>query len=112
MDLRQALPGTSTATRTVTHGSTSMIVKDVIRSSVAKDLTWQWITDATVSLGSNRAVLRRDGQAITIAFAGVPAGAVLKAEPAPGTTTDGQALTILKLTMPQVASLDLTATAY
>ncbi|MHA7221465.1 heparinase II/III domain-containing protein [Arthrobacter sp. RHLT1-20] len=111
-DLRQALPGTSTAIRTVTHGSTSMIVKDVIRSSVAKDLTWQWITDATVSLGTNRAVLRRDGQAITIALSGVPAGAVLTAEPAPGTTTDGQALTILKLTMPQVSSLDLTATAY
>ncbi|MET1154244.1 heparinase II/III family protein [Arthrobacter sp.] len=112
VDLRQALPGTSTATRTVTHGSTSMIIKDVIRSSVAKDMTWQWITDATVSLGTDRAVLRRDGQAITIRLNGVPAGSVLTAVPAPGTTTDGQALTILKLTMPKVTSMDLTATAY
>lgn len=112
VDLRQALPGTSTATRTVTHGSTSMIVKDVVRSAEAKDMTWQWVTDATVSLGSNRAVLRRDGQAITIALTGVPQGATLTAAPAPGTTTDGRALTILKLTMPQVKSLDLTATAY
>lgn len=112
VDLRQALPGTSTATRTVTHGSTSMIVKDVIRTDVARDLTWQWITDATVSLGTNRAVLRRDGQSIVVALSGVPAGATLTAEPAPGTTTDGRALTILKLTMPQVRSLDLAATAY
>ncbi len=112
VDLRQALPGASTATRTVTHGSTSMIVKDVIRFSVAKNMTWQWVTDATVSLGTDRAVLRRDGQAITIRLTGVPAGSVLSAVPAPGTTTDGQALTILKLTMPKVTSLDLTATAY
>ncbi|WP_457962753.1 heparinase II/III-family protein [Arthrobacter sp. D1-29] len=112
VDLRQALPGTSTATRTVAHGPTSMIIKDVVRSSVAKDFTWQWVTDATVSLGTNRAVLRRDGQAITIALTGVPTGAVLSAEPASGTTTDGRALTVLKLTMPRVTSLDLTTTAY
>ncbi|WP_307074622.1 hypothetical protein [Arthrobacter pascens] len=51
----------------------------MIRSAVAKDFTWQWFTDATVSLGTNMAVLRRDGQAITIALTGVPAGAVLGA---------------------------------
>ncbi|MDJ0351338.1 heparinase II/III family protein [Pseudarthrobacter sp. PH31-O2] len=112
VDLRQALPGTSTATRTVTHGSTSMVVNDVVRSNVAKDMLWQWVTDATVSIGTNRAALRRDGQVVTIAFSGVPAGAALTAEPAPGTSADGQALTVLKLAMPQVRSLDLTATAY
>uniref|UniRef100_UPI0012FE7FBD heparinase II/III domain-containing protein n=1 Tax=Arthrobacter sp. TB 26 TaxID=494420 RepID=UPI0012FE7FBD len=112
VDLRQALPGTSTATRTVTHGSTSMVIKDVIRAATAKDLTWQWVTDASVSIGTNRAVLRRDGQAITIVFSGVPAGSALTAVPAPDTGPDGKALTILKLTMPQITALDLTATAY
>jgi hypothetical protein len=112
VDLRQALPGTTTATRTVTHGSTSVVIKDVIRSATAKDMTWQWVTDASVSLGTNRAVLRRDGQAVTIVLSGVPAGAVLAAVPAPDTGPDGKALTILKLTMPKVTTLDLTATAY
>jgi hypothetical protein len=112
VDLRQALPGTSTATRTVTHGSTSMVIKDVIRSATAKDMTWQWVTDASVTLGTNRAVLRRDGQAITIVLAGVPTGSILAAVPAPDKGPDGKALTILKLTMPKVTALNLTATAY
>jgi hypothetical protein len=112
VDLRQALPGTTTATRTVTHGSTSMVIKDVVRAPAAKDLTWQWVTDASVTLGTNRAVLRRDGQAVTIVLSGVPAGSVLAAVPAPDKGPDGKALTILKLTMPRVTSLDLTATAY
>jgi hypothetical protein len=112
VDLRQALPGTTTATRTVTHGSTSMVIKDVFRAPAAKDLTWQWVTDASVSLGTNRAVLRRDGQAVTIVLAGVPAGSVLAAVQAPDIGPNGKTLTILKLTMPRVTSLDLTATAY
>jgi hypothetical protein len=112
VDLRQALPGTTTATRTVTHGSTSLVIKDVIRAPAAKDLTWQWVTDASVTLGTNRAVLRRDGRAIAIVLAGVPAGSVLAAVPAPDKGPDGKTLTILKLTMPRVTSLDLTATAY
>jgi hypothetical protein len=112
VDLRQALPGTTTATRTVTHSSTSMVIKDVTRSGTAKDLTWQWVTDASVSLGTNRAVLRRDGQTVTIVLSGVPAGSALTAVPAPDTGPDGKALTILKLTMPQVTALNLTATIY
>lgn len=112
VDLRQALPGTTTATRTVTHGTTSLVIRDVIGASVAKDMTWQWVTDATVTLGANRAVLRRDGQAISIVLTGVPAGSILTAVPAPDTGADGKALTILKLEMPQVRSLDLTATAF
>jgi hypothetical protein len=112
VDMRQALPGTSTATRTVQHGTTSMVVTDVVRSSNATNLTWQWVTDATVSLGVNRAVLRRDGQSLTIRLDGVPAGSTLSAVPAPETGPSGQALTILKLSMPQVTSLNLIATAY
>lgn len=61
---------------------------------------------------SGRAVLRRDGQAVTIIFSGVPAGSALTAVPAPDTGPDGNALTILQLSMPQVTSLDLTATAF
>lgn len=41
--------------RTVAHGSTSMVIKDVIRSAAAKDMTWQWVTDASVTLGTSRA---------------------------------------------------------
>lgn len=112
VDLREALPGTSTATRTITHGTTSMVIKDVIRANSAKDMTWQWVTDASVSLGHNRAVLRRDGQAITIALSGVPAGSTLSAARAPDVGPDGKVLTILKLAMPTVDSLDLTARVF
>ncbi|WP_427007068.1 hypothetical protein [Pseudarthrobacter sp. H2] len=71
-------------------------------------MTWPWVTDAALSLGTNRAVHRRDRQAITIVLTGLPVGSVLNRGPCP----DGKTLTILKLTMPQVTSLDLTSSAY
>lgn len=112
VDLRQALPGTDTATRTITHGTTSLVIKDVIRASVGKDMTWRWITDAAVSLGKNRAVLRRDGRSITVTFTGVPPGSTLAATQAPDVGPDGKVLTILKLTMPKVTTLNLTVKAF
>ncbi|WP_144670828.1 heparinase II/III family protein [Arthrobacter sp. U41] len=112
VDLRQAFPGSSAATRSVTHGSSAMVVKDVIRSDKPLDLVWQWVTDASVSLGSDRAVLRRSGQTLVLRFAGAPAGSSLTAVPAPETGPDGQPLTIVKLSMPQVKSLALTTSAY
>ncbi|MGX9900543.1 heparinase II/III domain-containing protein [Arthrobacter sp. SA17] len=112
VDLRQAFPGATTATRTVSHGSTSMVTTDVVRLSAAKNLTWQWVTDASVSVGVNRAVLRRDGQSVTVRLDGVPAGSTLAAVPAPEAGPDGLPLTILRLSMPQVTSLNLIATAY
>jgi hypothetical protein len=112
VDLRQAFPGSTAATRSVSHGTTSMVVKDVVRLGQPSDLVWQWVTDASVSLGTDRAVLRRNGQSLTIRFEGIPAGSSLTAVPAPETGPEGQKLTILKVTMPQVQSLNLTATAY
>lgn len=112
VDMRQALPGTTVATRTVEHGTTSMTITDAVRNTTARSMTWQWITDASVSLGTNRAVLRRDGQSITIRLDGVPAGSTLTAVPAPDTGSAGQPLTILKLSMPNVTSLNLVASAY
>jgi hypothetical protein len=112
VDLRQAFPGSTAATRSVSHGTTSMVVKDVVRLGQPSDLVWQWVTDASVSLGTDRAVLRRSGQSLTIRFEGIPAGSSLTAVPAPETGPEGQKLTILKVTMPQVQSLNLTATAY
>ena len=112
VDLRQAFPGSSAATRSVTHGSNAMVIKDVIRSDKPLDLVWHWVTDASVSLGSDRAVLRRSGQTLVLRFAGAPAGSSLTAVPAPEAGPDGQPLTIVKLSMPQVKSLALTTSAY
>ena len=112
VDLRQAFPGSSAATRSVTHGVNAMVIKDVIRSDKPLDLVWQWVTDASVSLGSDRAVLRRSGQTLVLRFAGAPVGFSLTAVSAPETGPDGQPLTIVKLSMPQVRSLALTTSAY
>ncbi|SDP52678.1 Heparinase II/III-like protein [Arthrobacter sp. ok909] len=111
-DLRQALPGTSVATRSISHGTTSMVINDVVSADKATDLVWQWVTDASVTLGSNRAVLSRDGQTLVLRFTGAPAGSVLTAVPAPEKGPDGRALTIVKLSMPQVRNLNLSTTAY
>ncbi|MDJ0351363.1 heparinase II/III family protein [Pseudarthrobacter sp. PH31-O2] len=112
VDLRQAFPGTSVATRSVTHSNTAMVIKDVLRSDKPLDLVWQWVTDAAVSLGSDRAVLRRSGQTMVLSFTGVPVGSTLTAVTAQENGPDGQPLTIVKLSMPQVQSLALTTSAY
>ncbi|WP_457962727.1 heparinase II/III-family protein [Arthrobacter sp. D1-29] len=112
VDLRKAFPGSTLATRSVDHGQSAMVIKDTIRSDKPVDLVWQWVTDASVSLGSDRAVLRRSGQTLVLRFAGIPAGASLTAVPAPENGPGGQPLTIVKLTMPQVQNLALTTSAY
>lgn len=112
VDLRQAFPGSVAASRSVSHGTTAMVIKDAIRSDTPLDLVWQWVTDASVSLGSERAVLRRSGQTLVLRFQGVPAGASLSVVPAPENGPSGQPLTIIKLSMPQVRSLALTTSAY
>lgn len=112
VDLRQALPGTSSATRTVSHGSTATVIKDTMQSAKPLDLVWQWVTDASVGLGSDRAVLRRSGQTLVLRFTGIPKGSTLTAVPAPEKGPAGQALTIVKLSMPQVQTLALTTSAY
>ena len=112
VDLRQALPGTASATRTVSHGSTATVIKDAVRSAKPMDLVWQWVTDASVSLGSDRAVLRRSGQTLVLRFTGIPKGSTLTVVPAPEKGPAGQTLNIVKLSMPQVQSLALTTSAY
>ncbi|WP_165968660.1 heparinase II/III domain-containing protein [Arthrobacter crusticola] len=111
VNLVGALPGTTSASRTVVHGSTSMAIKDVVRSDSALPLTWQWVTDAAVSINpdTKRVVLRKNGQTAYIRFEGVPAGAVLTAAPAPETSSTGAVLTVVKLSMPNVTSLNLTS---
>ncbi|WP_459333056.1 S-layer homology domain-containing protein [Arthrobacter sp. Hz1] len=113
VDMLQALPGTSSAIRTVTHNSTSMVITDVVKASSGKALTWQWVTDAAVTLDTSRniAILKKNGQQIAISFGGVPSGSKLTAVTAPGKGPDGKVLTVIKLTMVNVSSLNLTATA-
>jgi hypothetical protein len=114
VNLVGALPGTASATRTVIHGSTSLAIKDVVRSGTARPLTWQWVTDAAVSINpdTKRVALRKSGQTASIRFDGVPAGAVLTAVPAPETSSTGAPLTVIKLSMPNVMNLNLTATVW
>ncbi|XAS65969.1 heparinase II/III family protein [Micrococcaceae bacterium Sec5.7] len=112
VDLRLAFPGSSSASRSISHGTSSLVIKDIFRSTQPSDLVWQWVTDAAVSLGTDRAILRRSGQTLTVRFAGAPAGSSLAAVPAPEKGSEGQALTIIRFSMPQVKSLNLTTTAY
>ncbi|MHA7271798.1 S-layer homology domain-containing protein [Arthrobacter sp. TMT4-20] len=112
VDMVQALPGTSSATRTITLDSASLVVADVVKANSGKALTWQWVTDAAVTIDTNlnRAILAKNGQQITISFGGVPSGSKLGAVAAPGKGPDGKALTIIKMTMVKVSNLNLTAT--
>lgn len=112
VDMVQALPGSSSATRTVRNGTSGMVIKDIVRASSGIPLTWQWVTDATVTVDASRslATLKRSGQQTTIMFGGVPGGSKLTAVPAPEKSSTGAALTIIKLEMPKVTSLSLTAT--
>ncbi len=114
VDMTQALRGTSSAKRTITQGSTSLVVKDTVRSASSLPLTWQWITDASVTLDSSnrRAALRKDGKQVSMKFDGAPSGSVLTKVTAPYKGPDGETLTVILLTMPKVTSLNLTTTVW
>lgn len=108
----QALPGTSSATRTLRHASTRTILTDTVRASTPLPLQWQWVTDAQVVVepALKRATLKKNGKQIVITLTGVPSGSTLSAVAAPRPGPDGAPLTILKLVTPKVTSLNLVAT--
>lgn len=112
VNLLQALPGTTSATRTLRHAATQSVVTDTVRATTALPLQWQWVTDAQVVVepALKRATLKKNGKQIVITFTGVPAGSTLSAVAAPGTGPDGAPLKILKLVTPKVTSLNLVAT--
>lgn len=111
VDMVQALPGANSARRTLIHGDAGLVVKDSVRSSPGIPLTWQWVTDAdvTVDASSKRATMTKKGQTASLRFEGAPSGSVISAVTAPGTGPDGSKLTVIKLTMPATTNLDLTA---
>ncbi|WP_024476138.1 S-layer homology domain-containing protein [Arthrobacter sp. CAL618] len=112
VDMRQALPGSSSATRTVTNNNGSMVISDVVRATAGIPLTWQWVTDASVTVDASRnlVTMKLNGQQTTIQFGGVPSGARLTAAPAPEKSSTGAALTVIRLEMSKVTVLNLNAT--
>ncbi|MFC5379494.1 heparinase II/III domain-containing protein [Aquipuribacter nitratireducens] len=109
VDLTKAVPGTRLAKRTVTHYSDRVDIRDEVRADSAVNLQWRWVTDADVSVGSGQVVLRKAGQTATLRFSGLPAGSVISEAPAPETSSDGRALTVVTVALPRVRSMTLTA---
>lgn len=114
VDMRQALQGTASAQRTISQSSASLVVKDTVRAPASLPLTWQWVTDSSVTLDARnwRASLRKDGKQVSMKFGGVPSGAVLTKTTAPKKGPGGETLTVIRLTMPRVTSLNLTTTVW
>ncbi|MHA7142662.1 S-layer homology domain-containing protein [Arthrobacter sp. Sr33] len=111
VNLTQALAGSNSAKRSIEHTQTGMTVRDTVTSAAGIPLTWQWVTDAavTVDASSNVAVLSKNGKQVTIQLGGVPGGSKLSVVQAPETSNTGATLRIVRLVMPKVTSLNLTA---
>lgn len=109
VDLRAALPGTTKALRTATLTAAGASLKDSIRASQPRDLRWQIVTDAEVTVTGAQAVLTKSGQTLKVAFVGAPPNAQLTAVTAPETSSTGAKLTLISLELSRVTALDLTA---
>ena len=109
VDLRAALPGTTKALRSATLTTSGVNLKDSIQAPKPRDLKWQIVTDATVTVTGTKATLTKSGQTLSITFTGAPTTARLTAVPAPETSSTGAKLTLITLTLPQVTALTLTA---
>ncbi|MET3352113.1 UNVERIFIED_ORG: hypothetical protein ABID57_003828 [Arthrobacter sp. UYEF1] len=109
VDLRAALPGTTRALRGVTLTPTGVNLKDSIQAPQPRDLNWQIVTDATVTITGSQATLNKSGQTLTITFTGAPPTAQLNASPAPETSSTGAQLTLITLSLPSITALTLTA---
>jgi hypothetical protein len=109
VDLRAALPGTTRALRTVAMTPSGATLKDSIQSPQPRDLTWQIITDATVTITGSKATLVKAGQTLSINFTGAPATARLTTAVAPETSSTGSKLTVISLTLPKTTALTLSA---
>ncbi len=108
-DLRAALPGTTKALRSASLTSAGVILKDSIQAPRPRDLRWQIVTDADVTVNASKATLIKSGQTLTITFTGAPTTAQLTATPAPETSSTGAKLTLITLSLPQVTALTLIA---
>ncbi|SDJ53236.1 Heparinase II/III-like protein [Arthrobacter cupressi] len=110
VDLRAALPGTTKALRSAALTTAGVNLTDSIQTPQPRDLRWQIVTDATVTITGTQATLNKSGQTLTITFTGAPPTAQLTAAPAPETSSTGAKLTLLTLTLPQITTTTLTAT--
>ena len=110
VDLRAALPGTTKALRSAALTTSGATLKDSIQASQPRDLKWQIVTDAAVTLTGSKATLTKSGQTLSITFTGTPTAAQLTAGPAPETSSTGANLTLITLSLPKTTALTLTAT--
>ncbi|SDJ53201.1 Heparinase II/III-like protein [Arthrobacter cupressi] len=110
VDLRAALPGTTKALRSATLTTAGVNLTDSIQAPQPRDLRWQIVTDAAVTITGSQATLTKSAQTLTITFNGAPATAQLTATPAPETSSTGANLTLLTLSLPKVTTTTLTAT--
>jgi len=116
VDLRQVLPGATSATRTASLAADgTMTVIDRVSSSTALSWVWRWVTDADVAVtgtGPTRLVtLSRSGQAVRIALNGLPAGSTVSvvAGPTDAVGPDGRQLRVVTVVLGRTTRLALSA---
>ena len=119
VDLRQVLPGASSATRTAALAADgTLTVTDRVSSTVARSWVWRWITDATVTVtgaGSSRLLtLSRDDQQVQLLLDGLPAGSSLTVVTGPEDALgpDGRQLRAITLVLGKTTRLGLRATVF
>lgn len=117
LDLRQVLPGASTATRTASLAADGRLtVTDKVASSLALSWVWRWVTDADVTVtgtGPARLItLTRDKRVVTIALSGLPSGSSVSVVDAPSGAVgpDGRPLRVVTVNLGKTTRLALTAT--
>lgn len=116
VDLRGVMPGASSATRQVGLSATGQLtVSDRVRSSLARQWQWGWVTEAAVSLsgsGSTRTVtLSQAGRTVRIGLSGLPYGSTVGVVSAPSGVVGptGRALRAVVVTTGKTTFLALNA---
>lgn len=116
LDLRPVLPGTSSATRQAALSTDGVLtVGDRVRSSLARQWVWGWVTEASVSVsgsGSWRTVtLSQAGHTVRVVLSGIPSGSTVSVVGAPSGVVGptGRALRAVTVTTGKTTALALTA---
>jgi hypothetical protein len=116
VDLRQVLPGSTTATRTASLSATgALTISDRVVCSTAHSWVWRWVTDADVTVNGTGALrtitLSRDGYSVTIALSGLPFGSstTIVAAPSDALGPDGRPLRVVTVSLGSTKDLRLSA---
>ena len=112
VDLRNTIPGATTATRSVTLAPRRMTLTDRITVKPSQSFTWRWTTEAVVDVkGDSTFLLSKAGKQLTLTLGQLPPGATVAIEQAPALSPSGAILRTITVELPRTTIVDLTATA-